>query len=155
MTRFQRYKKNFDSLRQIFFATHCHSLSDRNYMKSYDCRRKKIFTRRLNTTIIHCTFNYTLFRINTGTRLVITLKTFKLNLVYYKNLRMFLRKLYCPQCYWTWHSSNSNTVMFPKCNICMHSVCLFINNKTITSKCKLIRIFDWQVSSVLIAVIDQ
>lgn len=42
----------------------------------------KVFTRRLNTTIIHCTFNYTLFRINTGTRLVITLKTFKLNLVY-------------------------------------------------------------------------
>lgn len=83
MTRFQRYNKNFDSLRQIFFATRRHSLSDRNYMKSYDCRRKKRFLRGVwNTTIIHCTFNYTLFRINTATRLVITLNTFKLNLVY-------------------------------------------------------------------------
>lgn len=65
-------------MRQIFFATRRHSLSDRNYMKSYDCRRKKDFYEAFGTLRSFTV----LFRINTGTRLVITLKTFKLNLVY-------------------------------------------------------------------------
>lgn len=58
-------KKHLDSLRQIFFATRRHSLSDRNYMKSYDCRRKKDFYEAFGTLRSFTVHSSTLFSVLT------------------------------------------------------------------------------------------
>lgn len=63
---FKGIKKNhLDSLRQIFFATRRHSLSDRNYMKSYDCRRKKDFYEAFGTLRSFTVHSSTLFSVLT------------------------------------------------------------------------------------------
>lgn len=60
-TRFQRSQILW------LFATHNArhlSFSNRNNKKRDICKSKRILTKRSNTIIIHCTFNITLFRID-------------------------------------------------------------------------------------------